>query len=319
MSSELIQQQDDPGLLCLAQSVKPVLEVVSASKSYGPLQALHEVSLAVQPGEILGLVGPNGAGKTTLLQIIAGLLRADTGSVRLFGQPARRDALDAVAYLPEERGIYTREKVGNVIRYFLEIKGCTRAEAHRAALESMKLLELTQFSDWRIERLSKGNQQRVQLAAAIAGRPRLVVLDEPTTGLDPVNHRFVAGIIQQLAESGCAVLLATHQMHLVESLCRRVLMVNRGRCVLNGEVQAIRAAHSNGVVKVRSNAPVGRCPMVSSAEPDADNLRCRLRAGATREQFLGWLVNSGVEVTFFEAAPATLEDVFVEIVNGSTS
>ena len=168
-----------------------ILSFDHLSKRYGQTTALNDVSFDVPNGEIFGLLGPNGAGKSTLIRILMDIIRADSGAIHVFGEPRRRDHLDRLGYLPEERGLYTKQTVIDVMMYFGNLKGLDRAEARRRALEWLAKVELSQVASWRIDRLSKGMSQKVQIASVLLSDPELCVLDEPTTGLDPVNVRLV--------------------------------------------------------------------------------------------------------------------------------
>jgi ABC-2 type transport system ATP-binding protein len=197
------------------------------TKSYGETPALRGVSFDVPSGEIFGLLGPNGAGKSTLIRILMDIIRPDGGEVRLFGELRTREHLDRLGYLPEERGLYTKMPVIDVMTYFGALKGLSRAEAHRRALVWLEKVELPHVAAWKIERLSKGMSQKVQIAATLLSDPDVCVLDEPTTGLDPVNVRLVQDLLLERRKNGRTTILSTHQMNQVEALCDRVALINQ--------------------------------------------------------------------------------------------
>ena len=227
------------------------------AKSYGDTPALRGVSFDVHAGEIFGLLGPNGAGKSTLIRILMDIIRPDSGEVRVFGEPRRRAHLDRLGYLPEERGLYTKLTVTDVMTYFGALKGLSRAEARRRSSEWLERVELPHVAGWKIDRLSKGMSQKVQIASVLLADPRLCVLDEPTTGLDPVNVSTGAGSTVRAPAQRRTTILSTHQMNQVEALCDRVALINRGRLMVYGEVDEVRRDHSLPEVRVHARSAAG--------------------------------------------------------------
>jgi ABC-2 type transport system ATP-binding protein len=286
------------------------------SKRFGQTIALDNVSLQVERGEIFGLLGPNGAGKTTLIRTVLDIIKPDAGRLEVFGrafQPADRDR---IGYLPEERGLYPRQPVGAVLEYMGALKGMTRAAAKAEAARWLERLGLADAAARKVEQLSKGNQQKVQLAATLIARPEIVILDEPLSGLDPVNARLVTGVIRDCAAAGQTVLLSTHQMGMVESLCTRLVMVARGRVVLDGEVRAIKRRYSTDAIRVHSTSDYRSCPYVAQIDGlgSADgSVDVHLRPPASGDDFLRWLVESGARVEQFERLSTPLEDIFVRV------
>jgi ABC-2 type transport system ATP-binding protein len=296
----------------------PVLPIRAegVTKRFGKILALDNVSLQVGHGEIFGLLGPNGAGKTTLIRTILDIIRPDSGRLEVFGhrfQPADRDR---IGYLPEERGLYPRQPVGAVLDYMGALKGMPAASAKTAAARWLERLGLGDAAARKVESLSKGNQQKVQIAATLLARPEIVILDEPLSGLDPVSARLVTGVIRDCAAGGQTVVLSTHQMGTVESLCTRVVMIARGRTVLDGELRAIKRQYSTNTIRVQSTSDYRGCPLVETvdATPSADGfVDVRLRPPATGDDFLRWLVTSGARVEHFERLSTPLEEIFVRV------
>lgn len=212
----------------------------SVSKSFGEVVAVRDVSFNVRQGEIFGLVGQNGAGKTTVLRMIMDIFRPDAGRITIFGQPPEEAVKEIIGYLPEERGIYVGLKVGRVLEYFARLKGLPRARAKSQVEKWLHRFGIEDYAGRRIETLSKGNQQKVQLIAALVADPKIVILDEPLAGLDPINTRLLTDVIRDLAEQGTTVIFSSHQMPVVERLCTRVLMIARGEVVLYGPLAEIR-------------------------------------------------------------------------------
>ena len=286
------------------------------TKRFGNTLALDNVSLQVGRGEIFGLLGPNGAGKTTLIRTILDIIKPDTGRLELFGRLFQPEDRDRIGYLPEEHGLYPRQPVGAVLEYMGALKGMARADARAEAARWLERLGLADASAQKVEQLSKGNQQKVQVAATLLARPEIVILDEPLSGLDPVSARLVTGIIRDYAATGHTVLLSTHQMGMVESLCTRVTMIARGRVVLDGELRDIRRQYSNNAIRVLSTSDYRSCPHVervdgvASAEGFVD---VHLRPPASGDDFLHWLVATGARVEHFERLSTPLEEIFVRV------
>ena len=284
-------------------------------KSYGPTLALRGLSFEVRPGEVFGLLGPNGAGKTTLIRILMDIIRADSGSITLFGEPHRRGQLDRLGYLPEERGLYTKQPVLRVMTYFGTLKGLDRTEARRRARDWLERIGLAETAGWRVERLSKGMSQKVQIAATLLAEPELCVLDEPFSGLDPLNVRLVEQLIEERRHAGRTTVLSTHQMNQVEALCDRVALIDRGSLKVYGEVAEVRRRYSFPEVRVRLQGPLPAVAGVVRAEPEGDSThRLLLEDGTEPPEILAALVRAGARVERFEPVLAPMEDIFVRVV-----
>ena len=285
------------------------------AKTYGDTVALRGVTFDVHGGEIFGLLGPNGAGKSTVIRILMDIIRPDSGEVHVFGEPRRREHLDRMGYLPEERGIYTRLKVIDVMTYFGALKGMARAEAKVRALQWLERVELPQVASWKVDRLSKGMSQKVQIASVLMNDPELCVLDEPTTGLDPVNVRLVQDLLLERRRAGRTTILSTHHMNQVEALCDRVALINEGRLVVYGPVDEVRRRHSRPEIRVRARAPLPAIPEVASVVQDDDGTcRLMLSDGAPPAEVLASLVRAGAVIDRFEPMLAPMEDIFLRVV-----
>lgn len=292
------------------------IHVAHVSKRFDKTTALDDVSLDVHSGEIFGLVGPNGAGKTTLIRTILDIIKPDTGSVEVFGRPFQPEDRDRIGYLPEERGLYSRQPVGAVLEYLGALKGLDAAVARREAQRWLDRFELGDAIGKRVDQLSKGNQQKVQIAAALLATPAIAILDEPLSGLDPVSARLANAVVREYAAAGHVVVLSTHQMHLVESLCTRVFMIAHGRRVLYGDLGEIKRQHSSHSVLVRSRADYQLCPLVASigASTGSQLTQVDLLDSASPDAFLAWLVAHDAEVESFARLSLPLEDIFVRVV-----
>jgi ABC-2 type transport system ATP-binding protein len=285
-------------------------------KLYGKTHALRGVSLEVRPGEVFGLLGPNGAGKTTLIRIALDIIRADQGTVTLFGRPLERKDLDRVAYLPEERGLYRRQRVLDVMMYFAELKGLSRAQAKKRSLEWLEKVALPGHAHDRIEKLSKGMSQKVQIATTLMTEPDLCVLDEPFSGLDPVNVKLVKDLILERRAANKTTILSTHLMNQVEALCDRVGMVNRGELVVYGETSEVRRMHSHPEVRVKLAR--GELPELDEAErvekEPAGTVIVRLKDDVEPSAYLARLVAAGAAVEHFERVLAPIERIFIDVI-----
>ncbi len=229
-----------------------VLQVTDLSKSYGAKKAVDRIGFSVGRGEIMGLLGPNGAGKTTAIRMIMGILPGDSGEVA-FSLDGQRGGMDKtrIGYLPEERGLYDDVGVLNNLVYLAALKGMSRAEAAGQGMLWLEKMGLADYAAQKLEKLSKGMQQKVQFIASILHSPQLVLFDEPFSGLDPVNQDFIKEIIRDLQSRGVTVLLSAHQMNLVEELCDRILLINHGQEVLSGSLQEIKRSYEEHLLVLR--------------------------------------------------------------------
>jgi ABC-type uncharacterized transport system, ATPase component len=229
-----------------------MLELVELSKRFGEVTALEDVSFAVPEGSMVGFVGPNGAGKTTAMRIVLGVLEADSGQVRWRGQPVDAIARRRFGYMPEERGLYPKMRVADQLEYLTRLHGLSRADAARRVAEITEVLGVSARARDRVESLSLGNQQRVQLAAALAHEPDVLVLDEPFSGLDPVGVDVLAGVLRGQCDSrGVPVVFSSHQLELVERLCDAVVLIDRARIVASGTISELRASRTARLLRVQ--------------------------------------------------------------------
>ena len=291
-----------------------MLEVQDVTKSYDGRAVVNHLSFEVRSGEIFALLGPNGAGKTTLIRMITDILKPDSGSITFEGMPMGPARRRLIAYLPEERGLYRRSKVIDVLEYWGTLKGMSATNARREAHELLKRVELAEWAGKQVQALSKGMQQKVQLCTALIGSPRLMILDEPFSGLDPLNVQLLQDILNERRASGVTVMLSTHQMNKVEELCDRALMIHNGRMVLYGPVREIRRQHADHAIMVRAHGALDGVPGVRSVEAVNGDHKLVLEAQATPTSVLRALLDRGVEIESFALAELPLEDVFVKVV-----
>ena len=292
----------------------PVLSVRNLRKQYGRFVAVDDLSFEVFPGEIFGLLGPNGAGKTSAIRILMDIFKADAGEIELLGRPPGQSR-ERVGYLPEERGLYRNQKVLEVLVYLARLKGVDSNDARRRAQQWLERVGLQDWGAKRVKELSRGMQQKVQFVASLIHDPDLLILDEPFQGLDPVNVELLKGLMRELIADGKSVVLSAHQMNLVEELCDRILLINKGRAVLYGPLQQIKRDYAPNSVRVRArNLPSDLAGVVVS-ERKGDIALLTLD-GISAQALLATLVERNVEVESFEIATVPLNDIFVAVVQG---
>jgi ABC-2 type transport system ATP-binding protein len=289
------------------------IELREVSKTFGTHPAVRDVTLDVHAGSIYGFIGPNGSGKTTTIRMILDILVPDAGSIRVLGQPNRSAIRDDVGYLPEERGLYKRMTVRQILRYYGQLKGRTAAQLDPEIARWTSRLQLSDWLDTRVQSLSKGMSQKVQFISTIIGRPRLLVLDEPFSGLDPVNATELRDAILDLRRDGMTVVLSTHDMNVAERLCDRIFMIFKGRKVLDGSMDQIHEKFGHDTVRIRTTG--GRAALVDLPDiesiDDAGNYQ-DVRVYGDPQQFLRRLTAS-TDVQHFELKKPSLRDIFVRI------
>jgi ABC-2 type transport system ATP-binding protein len=288
--------------------------VFDVTKRYDGRAVVNRVTFEVQPGEIFALLGPNGAGKTTLIRMIMDILKPDSGSITLDGRPIGAETKGQMAYLPEERGLYRNVKVLDALSYYGQLKGMKVADANQAARALLQRVGLQDSASQQVKALSKGMQQKVQLCTALIGDPRLLVLDEPFSGLDPINVQLFEDVLHERRAAGATVLLSTHQMNKVEELCDRALMINRGHMVLYGSVREIRQRYAGHAVRVRAQGLPDQIAGVQTIVALNGEHELTLAPDSQATAVLRSLLDRGVEVESFTRAALPLEDIFVRVV-----
>jgi len=297
------------------EELKPTLVLDHVSKSFGDFTAVSDLSLQVRPGRVFGLIGPNGAGKTTTIRMIVNITAPDSGRVELFGQTMSTALQDRIGYLPEERGLYKRMKIGEQLRFFAELKSLRGAEAEKRIDLWLKKLDLFSWKEKRTKELSKGMQQKVQFITAVIHDPDLVILDEPFSGLDPVNVELMRETILEQKAAGKTIILSTHQMEIAEKLCDDVCMINRSRKVLDGKLREIRRSFSRNAVALQFQGGDGLLndpALVANIRQHGDDTEVLLVPGASPQELLRRLVDAHVAVTKFELVEPSLHDIFIE-------
>jgi len=289
------------------------LRLDGVSKSFGSRNAVSDLSLEVPRGTILGLLGPNGSGKTTTIRMMMGILRPDQGSVSLFGADPSETRRAKVGYLPEERGVYKKMKCLDFVTFLAEIRGVPRAEGRRRARAWLDRLGLLEWAEKEVGDLSKGMQQKVQFIGTVLHEPELLILDEPFSGLDPINQDVLETIVRELRAKGATVLFSTHLMDHAERLCERVCLISKARKVLDGDLRSLKAAERRGVVAVEFSGPDRwiQGPEIARAERANGTVQLFLRDGADHQAILRRAVEAGAEVLRFEVVEPRLHDIFI--------
>ncbi len=292
----------------------PAVQFDHLRKTYAATVAVDDVTFEVRPGEVFGLLGPNGAGKTTLIRMLIDIIAPDDGRILLDGRPIAPADRDRIGYLPEERGLYRKEKVIDILIYFGMLKGLTRREARARARAWLERLGLPEVAGRRANSLSKGMQQKVQIAGTLLSGPEILVMDEPFSGLDPLNTVLVKDLLRESRDAGGLVILSTHQMPMVEELCDRVAMIDRGRLVLYGDLEEIRRRFGESAVLVGTSADLRGLPPVASAGRQGRLCRVVLRDGVSPSDLMAILQERRIPVDHFEVARMTVEEIFVRTV-----
>ena len=299
----------------LSSSSSTALEVQELVKTFGDRRVVNDVSFELQQGEIFGFLGPNGSGKTTTMRMALDLIKPDSGTVSIFGAAPTRRVLRRVGYLPEERGLFQRAQVLNVLRYMGRLKGLSASTAEDRASEMMSRVGLAEHLGARVQGLSRGMTQLVQFAGALLHQPELIILDEPFGGLDPLNVVLMKEILREEQARGASVIFSTHIMSDVEELCERVLLIDAGTTLIYGSLIELKRSRGTRTVKIAAD----RRPesVAGVMEPVAVNghFEYRLAAGAEPQAILRSFLDAQIPVERFEVALPTLNEVFIEEVS----
>ncbi|MCF7803073.1 MAG: ATP-binding cassette domain-containing protein [Candidatus Marinimicrobia bacterium] len=295
-----------------------MLEVKEITKQFENVMAVENLSLNIGAGDIYGLLGPNGAGKTTTIRMIMQIIQPDSGQITLDGKPLTLDQKDEIGYLPEERGLYQKMKVREVVEYFAALKNMTPGKAKENTEFYLERFDLLDRAEDKIEELSKGNQQKIQFTISIIHEPKLLILDEPFSGLDPVNQVLIKEIIGELQDRGTTILLSTHQMEQVEKLCERICLISRGKAVLNGNLREIKREYGTQTVRIRSDASLEHLREDSAftyTEFENGELLGELRDDIAPHDYLKTLVEE-IPIRKYEVVEPSLEQIFIDRVRG---
>ena len=298
----------------------PLLEVRHLKKYYATQKAVDDISFTIEPGTIFGLLGPNGAGKTTLLRMITGIFFPDEGEIIFEGKKFRpeEDAL-RIGYMPEERGLYKKMKIGEQAMYLAQLKGLSRPDAYKKIKTWFNKFEMQTWWNKKIEDLSKGMGQKLQFVITVLHEPKLVILDEPFSGLDPVNSNLIKEEIYKLAKSGCTIIFSTHRMEQVEEICDKIILVNKGQKILDGTVADIKQQFKENLfhVGLSSSPPVTSSPAFDVTAREDNGLVVKIKDGYKTNDVLQHFIQQETGIKEFHEILPSLNDIFIKLVEGS--
>jgi ABC-2 type transport system ATP-binding protein len=289
------------------------VSVRNVTKQFRSSVAVDDVSFDIPASGFFGLLGPNGAGKTTLIRMMIDILRPDSGDILYEGRPLCAEDKDTISYLPEERGLYQKMKVKDMLNYFGQLKGLPAAAVRRNAGLYLERLEMTGTMDRKVEELSKGNQQKIQLAGVLVSDPQMIILDEPFSGLDPLNVRLLKAVLMEERHRGKTILLSTHQMDQVEELCDNLIMLHHGRLVLYGGTQEVIEEYAESAMLVDVPELNNHLPGVERVVPHAKGYRIYPQPGVDPLSILRYMLDEGYQVDGFQKTAVTLEEIFVKV------
>ena len=290
------------------------VKVLNIAKAFGPTQAVADVSFAVDEGEIFGLLGPNGAGKTTTIRLMLDIFKPDRGTVSILGGPMTEEKKERVGYMPEERGLYQDAPLGRCLVYLGTLKGLSKTEARLRTSLYLERFDLADHEGKKIKELSKGMQQKAQIINTIVHRPELIIIDEPFTSLDPINTQMVKDLIRELRDEGRTIIMSTHQMHQVEELCDRILLIDEGRDALYGKLDEIRRRFSGHAVLLRAAGELPSIPGVVQVSQNHSATKLTLEEGVMPQDVLRELMARNVLLEKFEIAIPTVDEIFIRVV-----
>jgi ABC-2 type transport system ATP-binding protein len=295
--------------------VQSLLSLNSVSKTFSGQVAVSDLSFAVEPGEIFGLLGPNGAGKTTTVRMVLDLFRPDSGSIDVFGGPMTDAKKDRIGYMPEERGLYEDMTLLDCLHYMGQLKGLSRKDSQARTETALNRLGLWEHRKKKIEKLSRGMAQKAQIIAATLHDPDLLIVDEPFANLDPVNIELVKGILLELKERGKGIIMSSHQLPLVEALCDRIVLINKGQRLIYGPVREVKQRFAANEVLVAGRGNFAGIPNVRAVSTNNGLHRLALEGTLTPAELLRTLAaDPAFEIERFEVALPTLEEVFLKAV-----
>jgi ABC-2 type transport system ATP-binding protein len=291
------------------------IHVQKITKKFGSQIAVNDVSFDVDGGEIFGLLGPNGAGKTTAIRIILDIFKPDSGSVSILDGPMNEEKKNHIGYLPEERGLYQDIQLERCLVYLATLKGLDTATAQARINVFLERFELEPWRKKKVKELSKGMQQKAQLITTLVHRPEIIVIDEPFSALDPVNTQMVKDLLREQRESGKTIIMCTHQMHQVEELCDRLVLIDKGQTMLYGTLQDVRHQFAKPAVSVSTPDSLPESlPGVDSISSENGDYTLHLLPGMLPQEVLQSLIKTNIQIDKFEISMPTLDEIFIEVV-----
>lgn len=291
-----------------------IVEVSQIAKSFGDTKAVRDVTFSVNPGEIFGMLGPNGAGKTTTIRIMLDIFKPDQGEVSIFGGSMTEEKKERIGYMPEERGLYQDISLNKCLIYLGSLKGLSKADVETRLDPLLERFDLADHKQKKVKELSKGMQQKAQIINTILHQPDLIIIDEPFTSLDPINTQMVKDVMRELRENGTTIIMSTHQMHQVEELSDRIILINEGRDVLYGDLDEIRRSYAGNAVLIRTT---GDLPVIKGVEQSLSSngaVKLILETGTNPQDVLHRLSEENVVIEKFEIAVPNLDEIFIQVV-----
>ncbi|MGE9314591.1 ABC transporter ATP-binding protein [Niabella sp. CJ426] len=299
----------------------PLLEVKNLKKYFATQKAVDDISLTIEQGQIFGLLGPNGAGKTTLIRMITGIFYPDSGSIIFDGKPFDpANDIAKIGYMPEERGLYKKMKIGEQTLYLAQLKGLGKKEATEKIKQWFARFEMESWWNKKVEDLSKGMQQKLQFVTTVLHNPKLVILDEPFSGLDPVNSNLIKDEIFNLAKNGSTIIFSTHRMEQVEEICDHIVLVNRGQKILDGTVDQVKQDFKEDLYKIafaENGILLEDNEVFSIKDTRGDSIIVQKRDGRTNNEMLQYLLSKGILIESFNEILPSLNDIFIRQVEGT--
>jgi ABC-2 type transport system ATP-binding protein len=290
-----------------------VLQLKEVVKAYEKHLAVDQVSFEVPRGSIFGLLGPNGAGKTTLIRIITTIIRADSGRIFFNGEALNSDHPSQIGYMPEERGLYKKMKVGDHLIYLARLKGLSKTEAKEKIHHWLEKFEITDWWSKKVNELSKGMQQKIQFISTVVHEPELLILDEPFSGLDPINTNLIKSEIRHLQENGTSIIFSTHRMEQVEEICEHIVLINKGQNVLEGKVNDIKNTYKQNIFQLEYEGTIseGILNGLSIVEKANGKIRIQLEEGQDSNALLKQFLKQGIKIISFNEIFPSLNEIFI--------
>ena len=297
-----------------------ILRLEQVVKSYGTFRAVDNVTFDIPKGVVFGMLGPNGAGKTSLIRVITSITKADSGQIWLDGEPIRSTHQSDIGYMPEERGLYKKMKVGEQLTYLARLKGLSAVQAREALSYWFKRLDIVDWWEKKVDELSKGMQQKVQFVATVLHKPKLLILDEPFSGLDPINANLIEAEIRELARQGTSIIFSTHRMEQVEEMCDHIVLINKGKNVLEGEVKEVKQRFKENLFGIGYNGQLPENLQDASRfftlkNNENQHMTVQVADGANTNEVLRYLIGAGMQISSFNEILPSINEIFIRRVN----
>ena len=294
----------------------PIINVDHITKSFGSIRAVQDLSFSLSSGEILGLLGPNGAGKTTTIRMILDIFKPDMGSISVLGGPMNEAKKNLIGYLPEERGLYQDITLEKCLSYLASVKGMEKDAIEKNLALYLEKFDLTSYRKKKVKELSKGLQQKAQLISTFIHRPKLVIVDEPFSALDPLNTQIVKQLLFEERDRGTAIMMSTHQMNQAEAMCSRIILINTGKIMLEGNIETVRQQFARSELIVSAANPIPKdIPGICSITKENRHQRIKIGKQYNPKAILAEMINRKVEIEHFEIAVPSLDEIFVDVIS----